>query len=259
MTPRGTTLALLGGALAGALFGSAAQAQGDVATTLTAFCTHEVECVGGDATLQSCLDEQPDVEKAAGVDDDVCRGLADALLRHYQCQATLSCEALLGPAQDGCAATGAPLLDLLLTRGAGACFDGRPPVDAPPGWTCAAHYYNGGVADGCDCGCGVLDRDCENLGVVGCGDSGCTADGCEFCYQDGDNVSCDADPPPGPGPTPPRLPEPTAPASSCATGATGTTGGAGSVGVVLFTVFLRRRRRRALAGPSSVCCSRDER
>jgi hypothetical protein len=215
-------------------------AQADIDATLDAFCAHRVECVGGDETLAACLAAQPDVEKAAGVDDEACAALVASFLAHRQCEAALPCEAFVDPAQSGCAATAAPLLDLLLGRGAGACFEGRPPIDAPDGWTCAPHYYNGGVGDGCDCGCGAIDRDCENLGVVGCSEGGCNAEGCDFCYLDGDNVSCDVDPPPGPGPTPPRIPAPTAPSPSCA----GTDGaGAAAAGVATLWFFGRRRRR----------------
>jgi hypothetical protein len=45
----------------------------------------------------------------------------------------------------------------------------------PAQWTCAEWYY--GVADGCDCGCGALDPDCEDV----------TADVCDYCN---DNGSC---------------------------------------------------------------------
>jgi hypothetical protein len=222
-----------------------AGAQPDPTPTIAAYCARLVQCqTDADAsdapTIEGCVADQPDAPKAAEVNDDVCRDLVDVLLRHYECQTTLSCEALLDPAQAGCAATGTPLLELLLIRGAGACFDGRPPVNAPPGWTCAPHYYNGGVGDGCDCGCGVVDRDCENLGVVGCGEGGCTAAGCDFCYLEGDNVSCDDDPQPRPGPVPPTLPPPT-PEGSCAAQPSGAALGICIAGLVLA----RRRSRRA--------------
>jgi hypothetical protein len=45
-------------------------------------------------------------------------------------------------------------------------FDTEPSV--PYAWTCGASYYNAG--DGCDCGCGTWDPDCENpsLPIFGC-------------------------------------------------------------------------------------------
>jgi hypothetical protein len=229
-----------------ALVAPRVDAQPEPTPTIAAYCAHVVQCQAEagalDApTLEACVAEQPGVEKAGGVDDDVCRDLVDVLLRHYECQTTLSCDALLDPAQSGCATTGTPLLELLLIRGAGACFDGRPPVNAPPGWTCAPHYYNGGAGDGCDCGCGVVDRDCENLGVVGCGEGGCTAEGCDFCYLGGDNVSCDDNPPPRPGPVPPTLPPTTPPEPSCAAQPSGVLG----VGLAGLTLVFRRRRRAA--------------
>jgi len=36
----------------------------------------------------------------------------------------------------------------------------------PPGWTCEAYLY--GAADGCDCGCGVIDPDCIDGTVASC-------------------------------------------------------------------------------------------
>jgi hypothetical protein len=34
------------------------------------------------------------------------------------------------------------------------------------GWNCDPAYY--GMADGCDCGCGIQDPDCPNLAVASC-------------------------------------------------------------------------------------------
>ena len=39
-------------------------------------------------------------------------------------------------------------------------------IDAPPGWTCPVWFY--GTADGCDCGCGVIDPDCIDGTVASC-------------------------------------------------------------------------------------------
>jgi hypothetical protein len=215
----------------------------DIEPTLTAYCAHRVECRGQNITLATCLADLPDVERAAGVDDEGCDAFVALLLEHYQCQALLPCDELLDTAQPGCAITGARLLDALLTRGVGACFDGRPPVDPPVGWTCAAHYYNGGVGDGCDCGCGAIDRDCEQLGVVGCGEGGCTAAGCDFCYLDGDNVSCGGEdttsPPPQRVPDP--TPDPVAQPASCAAANLGTCSTAGWA--FFFSAFRVRRFR----------------
>ena len=41
---------------------------------------------------------------------------------------------------------------------------------APEGWTCAVSYYEAG--DGCDCGCGVGDPDCDDA----------TLDSCHYCW-----------------------------------------------------------------------------
>ena len=47
-----------------------------------------------------------------------------------------------------------------------------PPV-VPDEWTCDPTYY--GLADGCDCGCGVVDPDCADA----------TLDSCQYCNDDG--------------------------------------------------------------------------
>jgi hypothetical protein len=47
---------------------------------------------------------------------------------------------------------------------AGECEGG-----APSGWTCTPSFY--GTDDGCDCGCGVVDPDCDDA----------TAASCEYC------------------------------------------------------------------------------
>lgn len=48
-----------------------------------------------------------------------------------------------------------------------------------PGWTCIESFY--GTNDGCDCGCGIEDPDCMEMGI----------DACEFCDNFG---SCSEDP-----------------------------------------------------------------
>jgi hypothetical protein len=46
------------------------------------------------------------------------------------------------------------------------CFYAPAGTGGPPGWTCGAEYY--GTADGCDCGCGVIDPDCADGTVASC-------------------------------------------------------------------------------------------
>jgi hypothetical protein len=50
---------------------------------------------------------------------------------------------------------------------------------APVGWNCPTDYY--GTADGCDCGCGVVDPDC----------AGPTVSACEYCNDPGSCSSQD--------------------------------------------------------------------
>jgi hypothetical protein len=218
------------------------RAQPDVATTLNDYCAHRIECAGDGQTVDDCLADQPDVQRAAGVDDPACTAFVELLLQHYACQTTLTCAALLDPAQGGCAGSSGALLEMLLTDGVGACFEGRPPVAAPEGWTCPAPYFNSGIANDCDCGCGAIDRDCTSAGVVGCAEDGCSADGCDFCYVAGDNVSCgDSDPtPPPPEPEPPPTPEP--PPGSCAHSPRAD--GSALLGALVALAVRRRRGRR---------------
>lgn len=39
-------------------------------------------------------------------------------------------------------------------------------VCVPDAWHCSPSYYQGGIADGCDCDCGVPDPDCEQPNVA---------------------------------------------------------------------------------------------
>lgn len=83
------------------------------------------------------------------------------------------------------------------TGTAGGDEGGGAEPTAPDGWLCQAGFY--GSADGCDCGCGVADPDC-NAG--GCTELGCRESVCEYCYDSadaaaaGDAASCNATAPP---------------------------------------------------------------
>ncbi|MCB9519665.1 MAG: trypsin-like peptidase domain-containing protein [Myxococcales bacterium] len=60
-------------------------------------------------------------------------------------------------------------------------------IQVPSGWTCDRSYY--GTFDGCDCGCGVLDPDCDfgqevlncGIGETCGGDGTCVADPFSLC------------------------------------------------------------------------------
>jgi hypothetical protein len=70
----------------------------------------------------------------------------------------------------------------------------REPSDGlPPHWVCNPLYYN--TRDGCDCGCGIPDPDCNG---AGCAPSACNATGCAFCHygETGEALTCGATPPP---------------------------------------------------------------
>ncbi len=56
--------------------------------------------------------------------------------------------------------------------------DQLPTLNPPGSWTCPRRSWGGG--DGCDCGCGSTDPDCE----VGCTASECNAGDCDTCHDD---------------------------------------------------------------------------
>ncbi len=59
--------------------------------------------------------------------------------------------------------------------------DGPPPV--PASWTCLDSYYDDD--DGCHCGCGVVDPDCENPTAEAC-------DSCDISGSCAQGLACDA-------------------------------------------------------------------
>lgn len=173
---------------------------------LTNYCDHAVACdESGATTAELCLKQREPLEVVAGVDSDLCRTLLQSVLARYACQATTEC-ALLADAAI-CPAEANAVADATLA-GAHVCLSGRVPIDVPDTWTCSSFYYSGGDADGCDCGCGAIDLDCN---VGGCAESGCREASCEYCYTDGTDLGCDDD-----VVELPRLPPPVKPASSCA-------------------------------------------
>ncbi len=73
--------------------------------------------------------------------------------------------------QHGCAFS--PLSEQTIPAAAdiATCVEVTPP---PPDWTCDPSWYS--AQDGCDCGCGTPDGDCEQESIEYCASSGC-ADG----------------------------------------------------------------------------------
>lgn len=57
--------------------------------------------------------------------------------------------------------------------------------DLPAAWTCNPNAY--ASDDGCDCGCGVPDPDCDGAGCEG---DGCSDSACRICHYDGLVGSC---------------------------------------------------------------------
>jgi hypothetical protein len=69
---------------------------------------------------------------------------------------------------------------------AGTCY--------PEAWTCEPTYYNSGIMDDCDCGCGATDLDCENQLVATCdfcdNTGSCSATVCPGTILPTDNSIC---------------------------------------------------------------------
>jgi len=67
-----------------------------------------------------------------------------------------------------------------------ACVDGGVVVAIDPAWTCPPAWFGGG--DGCDCGCGAVDSDCDDATIAGCDTNGCATAG--FVPDAQDPVEC---------------------------------------------------------------------
>jgi hypothetical protein len=79
----------------------------------------------------------------------------------------------------------------------GGCIDivdGTVDNVTPEPWNCASDYF--GAGDGCDCGCGATDIDCEDMSLAVCDfcdDNGsCSMDACDAMppIDDMDNAVC---------------------------------------------------------------------
>jgi hypothetical protein len=53
----------------------------------------------------------------------------------------------------------------------------------PSPWTCNVNYYDAGEEDGCDCGCGIVDPDCDDM----------TLSSCDYCDNTGSCSDDDCD------------------------------------------------------------------
>jgi hypothetical protein len=100
------------------------------------------------------------------------------------------CDCICGAADSDCDDASLPVVGC--ARGQTCAPDGLACEGLPTGWTCAADQYAGGAGNGCDCGCGVFDPDCDLAGeaVDGCAPS-------EACNTQGACVptawTCDPD------------------------------------------------------------------
>jgi hypothetical protein len=196
------------------------------------WCTQAETC--GDDEAATCAQRMRERSAVAGVAHDTCQQLLAALDARYACRALLACDAF--DDVTACAEEANAVADLSIAGGHN-CFSGRTPVVVPETWTCNTFYYAGGAGDGCDCGCGEVDPDCE---VGGCGENGCTAEGCDYCYTDNADLGCDVGEGEGEGEGEPDVstPDPNTPSSTCST-----TAQAGSLFAAVALMLARRSRR----------------
>jgi hypothetical protein len=102
--------------------------------------------------------------------------------------ATLSNVTLIEVTVDPATYTSTPVPNGECLHLASAAFTVALPV-APAAWTCPDSYYGDG---GCDCGCGVVDLDCDDATVASCGycSDGCSQSSCPGTIKPANNAVC---------------------------------------------------------------------
>ncbi|MDI1431458.1 hypothetical protein [Polyangium sorediatum] len=167
------------------------EVKSEVPAELSALCERLVICQG--LEQQACEAEgMAGIKAALGVKHEVCDALIEADLAMYGCLAKVEdCETFNTATQVAdppvCAAEIAADV-AQLSLGGFACYSGETPVPPPPEWTCNALRWNG--SDGCDCGCGAPDPDCDGAGSADPG-TGVDNPACDACFGvDGKAQSC---------------------------------------------------------------------
>jgi hypothetical protein len=93
-----------------------------------------------------------------------------------------------GDITHGCATTDCQQVDCDYCHSPGA-FDAREDDDyiiCAPGWKCGTMTAPAWTDGACDCGCGKPDPACRKADRLGCTDSGCKTEACEYCNSNGD-------------------------------------------------------------------------
>jgi hypothetical protein len=78
--------------------------------------------------------------------------------RDYADGLVCNCHAYCGAPDPDCDDANLPVDGCLSGQ---TCTGGTTCAGAPYGWTCDPAHYDGGPGDGCDCGCGTHDPDCD--------------------------------------------------------------------------------------------------
>jgi hypothetical protein len=140
-----------------------------------------------------CGEVDPDCEHgagcaAAGCDAQGCAVCHDMFGRDVPCAGSWTCDAARfadGVCDCGCGRADPDCHDQGCSDAGcskDACelrHDGEGHAIRPESWTCKVEAY--GTGDGCDCGCGAPDPDCN----AGCTEPGCQAPSCDRCRLEG--------------------------------------------------------------------------
>jgi hypothetical protein len=150
------------------LLSSSASAQ--VAPEIVALCAKEQECDGTDAAACETANQDA-LTRSASTGAALCLDLNTTFLAQAACIGALTCEERDGA--DACSSERAAF-SAIAEDALPFCADGTAPPNVP-GWHCPLAFY--GTGDGCDCGCGVDDPDCDGGALP-----------CEFCHDEEGNI-----------------------------------------------------------------------
>jgi len=144
-------------------------------------CTTDADCPAG----LPCIEGQCSVGGGA-CDSGLSVGELDTCVSESCCDALEACTYDYTDVEgcNDCLDSGGARCEALL-----ACF---VDICGAVVWTCDTMHY--GTADGCDCGCGSVDPDCEGPGVEHCAfcdvEGSCATGTCPANIDPADNGTC---------------------------------------------------------------------
>jgi hypothetical protein len=116
-----------------------------------------------------------------------CPDASDEAPINPQCSSVVSSSVSTGGCNDFLCSDGGCVPLAYVCDAIPDCLDGSDEIGCkgPEGWNCSSTFYGSG--DGCDCGCGILDPDCDTSGVescVYCTNAGSCAASCDDIHPD---------------------------------------------------------------------------